>query len=210
MGNAMTESQPKAKRGRPPKPAEDVKAKNLTFRTRGALRDQLEEAANDAGRSISEEVEYRLIRSFDRVDEEFGSAALYGIMKAAAISMQVTGESAMGARLDAATAWLDDPYAYDQAVKAAQKILEAFRPEGEIKPPKTLRFVGGKPEEDAERTELFKDFAERRGEMWAGSMINEILTGEPIGPGAVERDSQMRRRLGKSLVDRLQKKVQGA
>jgi hypothetical protein len=31
--------------------------------------------------------------------------------------------------------WLNDPYAYDQAVQAAVKVLEALRPPGEIRVP---------------------------------------------------------------------------
>lgn len=57
-------AQPK-KRGRPPKPADERKGHNLTFRTRANLRERLEEAAEKSGRSVTEEVELRVERSFE-------------------------------------------------------------------------------------------------------------------------------------------------
>ncbi|MCJ2060110.1 hypothetical protein MKL09_26710 [Methylobacterium sp. J-048] len=61
----MTSDAPK-RRGRPPIAEEDRKSGNLTFRTRGDLRSQLEASAQQSGRSVSEEIEYRLQVSFDR------------------------------------------------------------------------------------------------------------------------------------------------
>jgi predicted HicB family RNase H-like nuclease len=50
--------------GRPPKAKEDRKAVNFTFRSRGQMRERLQAAAIAVGRSISEEIEFRLERSF--------------------------------------------------------------------------------------------------------------------------------------------------
>jgi aminopeptidase N len=60
------------KRGRPPKAKEDRKAVNFTFRSRGQMRDLLKAAAAASKRSISEEIEYRLERSFrqQEIEEE--------------------------------------------------------------------------------------------------------------------------------------------
>jgi hypothetical protein len=65
-----------ALRGRPPIAQADRKANNLTFRTRGDMRSKLEEAAQKSGRSISEEIEARLERSFvaDEVREAVAEA----------------------------------------------------------------------------------------------------------------------------------------
>jgi hypothetical protein len=52
------------RRGRPALPAAERKAKNFTFRSRGNLHEQLQEAAVLSGRSISEEIERRLQQSF--------------------------------------------------------------------------------------------------------------------------------------------------
>jgi hypothetical protein len=61
----------KRRRGRPPKKSE---TKRAAFQTRlhPSLRDRLQEAADEAGRSLSEEVEQRLLASFDRVESHFG------------------------------------------------------------------------------------------------------------------------------------------
>jgi predicted HicB family RNase H-like nuclease len=50
--------------GRPPKAEEDRKAVNFTFRSRGEMRERLQAAADGARRSVSEEIELRLERSF--------------------------------------------------------------------------------------------------------------------------------------------------
>jgi hypothetical protein len=50
--------------GRPPKPPKNRKSVNFTFRSREEMREQLRVAADRSGRSISEEIEYRLNQSF--------------------------------------------------------------------------------------------------------------------------------------------------
>jgi hypothetical protein len=57
--------QPQARRGRPTLPDADRKSTNLKFRTRAGLRERLEDAAEAHNRSVSEEVEWRVERSFD-------------------------------------------------------------------------------------------------------------------------------------------------
>ena len=52
------------KRGRPRKPKGERRSKNRTFRVRGNLDDYLIGSAYEAGRSVSEEIEARLERSF--------------------------------------------------------------------------------------------------------------------------------------------------
>jgi hypothetical protein len=52
--------------GRPPKAASERKGNALAFRARPALRAALDRAASASGRSLSEEVEWRLERSVDR------------------------------------------------------------------------------------------------------------------------------------------------
>jgi len=55
-----------SKIGRPPKRKGERLSKNRTFRVRGTLDEQLEAAAQEAGRSVSEEIEHRLEASFRR------------------------------------------------------------------------------------------------------------------------------------------------
>lgn len=61
-----------ASKSRPPKHGKD-RSKSRTFRARGDLDDKLEAAAAQSGRSVSEEIEYRLERSFR--DEEIREQA---------------------------------------------------------------------------------------------------------------------------------------
>ena len=65
--------------GRPPKPAQERKSVNFTFRSRGEMREQLSRAAEVAGRSISEEIEKRLEQSFD--EERIMEAAVKAVVK---------------------------------------------------------------------------------------------------------------------------------
>ena len=53
------------KRGRPPKPENDRKNTYLGFRVRDGMREKLEAAAVAGGRSPSEEIERRLVASFE-------------------------------------------------------------------------------------------------------------------------------------------------
>ena len=50
----------KRKRGRPRKPDREKRRNNVTIRMRDSLKGILEESAVDAGRSLSEEIEFRL------------------------------------------------------------------------------------------------------------------------------------------------------
>jgi hypothetical protein len=59
---AMTRKKPRM--GRPPRHAGERLSKNRTFRVRGELDDRLQTSANKSGRSVSEEIEYRLERSY--------------------------------------------------------------------------------------------------------------------------------------------------
>ncbi|MCJ2018022.1 hypothetical protein MKK84_11385 [Methylobacterium sp. E-065] len=62
--NTIEHDQPR-RRGRPGKAADERKSANMKFRTREDLREKIEAAAADAGRSASEEVEARLLNSFN-------------------------------------------------------------------------------------------------------------------------------------------------
>ena len=62
----MTEpEQPKSRRGRPPKYAGQGKRQNFNFRITPKLRERLIAAVTQSGRSISEEIEFRLDRDLN-------------------------------------------------------------------------------------------------------------------------------------------------
>ena len=76
-----------SKLGRPPKHEGERLSKNRTFRVRGTLDKQLEAAAQEAGRSVSEEIERRLEQSFRREERaELISEAIDRTLKALGIS----------------------------------------------------------------------------------------------------------------------------
>jgi hypothetical protein len=142
----------RGKRGRPSKPAASRKRNNLTFRVTDDLHRKLSNAALHAGRSISEEVETRLERSFAihdhlaAVRQELGGSSAYGVLMVVGHAMQAAGTCGLVLRRrapdDAATAWSHDAFAYDQAFRAAVAVLDALRPPGDSTPP-VLRDPGG-------------------------------------------------------------------
>ena len=75
-----------ARRGRPPLKSGEAKRASFNTRLRNALKEHLEESARAAGRSLSEEIETRLERSFDRTESLGGLEyeALFQMMAAAA------------------------------------------------------------------------------------------------------------------------------
>src|ERR1051326_7129580 len=122
--------QSKSKGGRPPirhrKPGERVP---LGLRVTLGVKELLDQAARKSGRSQSQEAELRLEQSFAEraYPPEIGALA-----ELLARTMAETGNFITGANRwsgHGVTYWPDDPYAYDQAVKAALQLLLWGRPE---------------------------------------------------------------------------------
>jgi hypothetical protein len=116
----------------------------LNMRTTKETRLRLEKAAALAGRSLAQEVEARLERSFDResllpdvLELAYGSrlaALLVTIGEAMTDTGSLLGFAATGT-LEGSRNWMDNPAAYDQARRAADRILNASTPSGEMKSP---------------------------------------------------------------------------
>jgi TraY domain-containing protein len=120
--------------GRPTKAPTPGERNHLGLRVTAELKQRLEQAAERAGRSLSQDVEMRLERSFD-FDAALGGNRLSKIIKAIAQAMKMAGEEAAeDAKIPVAT-WLSHPYPFDQAVKAALTLLECIRPPGDAAPP---------------------------------------------------------------------------
>ena len=134
-------------------------------RMKEPLRAALEEAARRRGVSLNAELVARLERSLEedqRIEDVFGSAELFGLMKAVASIMDMVGQNsrivaglAVGPALASPRTWIDHPYAYDQAVQAACRVLEAVRPRGPIEMPDVQVFnpPGASPEEKKQMNE---------------------------------------------------------
>lgn len=157
----------------------------VSFRTREPLRAALEAAAKARGVSMNTEMNDRLMRSFEdeaNLETEFARIPLYAILRLVANAVDHAGASAaivsnMGA--GASKAWLDNPFAYDQAVKAALFVLETFRPRGDIESavpkPRQMRHLG---------------------EEVAKGVLEALLDEPPTMIGEVEVPSRARRDLG--------------
>lgn len=94
----MARTTKQAKRGRPPLPKNEKKLPSLGFRASLETRRKLEAAAAHSGRTLSQEIEFRLARSF--LDEEAaGGKELYALFKlmgaAAQFIEEQTGKSWM-------------------------------------------------------------------------------------------------------------------
>ena len=85
-------ARPKKKRGRPPLPPTEGKREVITLRVTGELRRRLESAASETGRSMSQEAELRIERSFQREDDQhanFGGPDRYRLAQWIAFSIQI-------------------------------------------------------------------------------------------------------------------------
>ena len=125
----------------------DQDTAQLSWRTKEPLRAAVEESAKKRGISINQEITRRIEASFieerveeRRINEAFGNAEIFGLLKIVASAFVEGGK--MGAHLVSAKNYVDNPYAYDHAVKAANKIFEIFRPKGEIVPPQKTDLPG--------------------------------------------------------------------
>jgi hypothetical protein len=107
--------------GRPPKPEEDRKGANLTFRVRKNLRDRIAAAARESGRSISEETEYRVESTFR--DEDVAIRSLGGPYASFVIRPILMY---LGCLQQSGLAWKDDKALADAVRRGISIIVEAI------------------------------------------------------------------------------------
>jgi hypothetical protein len=180
-----------AKRGRRPKP--DPSAV-LSTRVPKGLRDDLEGAAAKSGRKLSDEVQRRLRASFDQdriTAEKFGGPRVYGLVRTIALALKTAGETTFFAKNFAAAKdgqWLDDPFAYAQAVNMAITVFEKERPDGEPKLPRHLADWSWVKDESV-RAALETAHKDLGSSMGRGLMA-QIDEADPTRPSPSERLSQ--------------------
>ena len=75
--------------GRPPKSPEKGRRQNYTFRMSDADRDRIVKAAGGSGRSLSEEIEQRLVL-YAQVEDEFGSGSRLDLLRLMAVTLKFT------------------------------------------------------------------------------------------------------------------------
>jgi hypothetical protein len=119
--------EPRRKRGRPTV----GKRVPLGLRVTPELKKRLDAAAEQSGRSQSQEAEFRLERSFDRGDLLAEVLSLHYGNELAGILMLLGGAMDVAYCVHPITrswTWAAHPVDYDEAVQAAVAILEALRP----------------------------------------------------------------------------------
>jgi hypothetical protein len=116
----------KPPRGRPPRHQGERLSKNRTFRVRGSLDEKLQAAAAASGRSVSEEIEFRLDQSFDR-------DAFIGVLLGGDENAKVLQSIAMVMKLESRSGhWLKDANTANTVRKAVNFIIrqlaQRYRP----------------------------------------------------------------------------------
>ena len=87
------ETKAKNRPGRRPKVAGDLKNSSLTFRTRGGMREKLEASARARDLSISEEVERRIMLSFDLASSPANEYVIRSVSDALHIVEKLRGQT---------------------------------------------------------------------------------------------------------------------
>jgi len=120
------------KRGPKPDPEFGDQKTVLSTRISQETRDALEAAAKANGRPLSREIERRLRRSFEddqKIIDTLGGPQLYAMLRMVAEAMNLAGTiRGDGNHAD----WLNKPDAYDRALWATIRVLDALRPVGEM------------------------------------------------------------------------------
>ncbi len=143
-----------------------------------ALRARIEKAANEAGISMNAEIAFRLHGSFE-AEEKLGGPRVVELIEIIGTMMKRTGEHAvfLETRKRANQGeWLDLPYAYHQATKAANTILKHYKPKGKVTVPKVPYFQATGPaivSDPKEFEKLVNEALENLGEGFARTeMLN--------------------------------------
>ncbi len=128
--------------GRPKKAPTSGERVSLGLRVTAEIKTRLDQAAESAGRSQSQEAELRLERSFHNqalvnevLEAMFGkplAATLLTIGRAMDHAGRTRAFHETGT-LEGASTWFDHPGAFDQAVQGATHVLERLRPSGDPK-----------------------------------------------------------------------------
>jgi TraY domain len=130
--------------GRPTKQAEAGTKVSLGLKVTADTKSRLEEEASKSGRTQSQEAEFRIERSLDRLHllpevlELAYGTELAGLLISIAEAMNQAQLAGQITSLEDHPRWSDDAFSFDTVVVAAQAVFEALRPAGAIRnPPET-------------------------------------------------------------------------
>jgi len=168
------------------------------------IRQKLEQAAAESGRSLAQEAEFRIDRSFveqqlliEALEMAYGPE-LSGVLLVLGETMAIAGRQAAFMKSlgdKRAENWSQSPYAFSQIVQAADRVFEAIKPDGDSSPPRL-----GKTEA-IDLDQIAKNF----GRGIADGILAEIASNEPTTSTAITRAPRLRRFLGEVLVDRVKR-----
>jgi hypothetical protein len=119
MGKGQTTAASAArKRGRPAGPPEEVKRHALGIRTTKKLKNLLQRAADSSGRSVAQEIEFRL-------EQSFSLESLLGRQEALlpAVAFELSGKHRAAATGHPAADWWNDQFSYEEAITATVETL---------------------------------------------------------------------------------------
>ena len=182
----------------------------LSTRIHASTRKALERAAAENKRTLSREIERRLRRSFDddaKITELLGGRELFGLLQIIASSLTVVGDfafSTRAGRLGASGEWLNDPYAFDQALQAVVAVLEAVRPPGDPSPPDigVVMKAHGKEAPAGKRAQAFNKVLSSLGAQASIHFLQDAADAEAMPPSPSGRTSG-RERLARQIASNL-------
>lgn len=156
--------------GRPTE-RDEAKRSAVAVRTTPAIKSRLSAAAAAAGRSLTQEIEARLIRSFEDEDRAGGphNAAL----------LRMIGSVIEIAEQRSAARWTEDVRAWSAVKAALALVVEANQPEIPAAIARAYRLAEAEPSEHADNAERLLHVA-KAGPRW--DAFNDAF--EPIGVAA--------------------------
>ena len=178
---------------------EDANFVQVRVRMGKKLHSDLQQASDERGTSMNAEIVDRLERSF-QIDRLIGGPiiedrAFLAVIKIIASAMFDCGRTAAFATTLSAKEterWTDNPFAYDQAVIAANTVLKAFRPAGTAKAPKHFDQKGG----------ALSGFYEAMGAGFANGILESVARGAARAGGDINKIALICDELG-PLRDRI-------
>jgi hypothetical protein len=165
----------------------------IGLRVSEELREKIQAAANARGVFVNKEITDRLEKSFSEemtVSSADGESDLYSILRVVVAAMEVAGPMAAimsTLNMEANRTWIDNSIAYDQALRAAVKVLEELRPRTATKPHASM-----------------SDSVKSLGIEIAVGMLEEAATGmtRTNGPSEITRARKLHADLG-PLAERI-------
>ncbi len=163
-----------AKAGRKPKGPYVDKGSVFSARIRSDTRCDIEKAARNSGRSLAQEVEHRLRRSFEddrTISRRFGSRETYAVARLIGLAVEI--ENGPNSRT-----WLHEAHAFDQTYASIKALLDQLRPAPLTDKPRVTKPLSTEVGLSWQRA--FKSIRDTSG-LHVASMITAELRGAPLG-----------------------------